>query len=200
MSRPLTHRPFAELEPTKPEVTVIRRRTTDPESGLKLVRQIRATPLPEGPPPNARLTPDPTEGEPDSVAAKKRPGQKGYKRSPESIAKQKATLAKKKRSKKRASKKVGTGRMGEKAAFVRAHPSVAASDLVKLAAKEGIKLNVGYIYNVRSVSKDEAPTRAPKTQRQSHGPSSNGASIGDLLQAIVEATTEIQRRLSQLTL
>lgn len=34
--------------------------------------------------------------------AKKKPGQKGYKRSPESIAKQKATLAKRKRRKKRA--------------------------------------------------------------------------------------------------
>jgi transposase len=71
MSRPLTHRPFSELEPPAPEVTIIRRRTTDPETGLKLVRQIRATPLPADPPPNARLTPDPSEPEPPATKKRK---------------------------------------------------------------------------------------------------------------------------------
>lgn len=69
MAETLKHRPFAGLERPQPEVTVIRKRRTDPESGLSLVRQIRATPPPTDPPPNARLTPDPVE--PDPVAPKK---------------------------------------------------------------------------------------------------------------------------------
>lgn len=159
MSRPLTHRPFAELEPPKPEVTVIRRRTTDPESGLSLVRQIRATPLPTDPPPNARLAPDPSEPEP-VAAKKKKPGKKGHKRSPESIAKMKATIA----AKKARGEPVGAqARLGKKATLPR-----------KKKGRRGGPIAMD--------------------------PALSGGSISDLLQAIIDATAEIQRRLSQLTL
>jgi len=93
MSRPLTHRPFAGLEPPKPEVMVVKRRTTDPETGLSLVRQIRSVPLPTDPPPTARLTPDPSEPA-ETMAPKKK--SKGNKPpwTPERRAKFMATIAK----------------------------------------------------------------------------------------------------------
>lgn len=122
------------------------------------------------------------ESEPEPVAAKKT-----NKRSPESIAKQKATLARKKRSKARSKVPPGT-----KAAFVRANPTVAAPELVKLAAKQGIKLTASHVYSLRSAAKLSAPP--------AHGPSSNAASIGELLETIADAALEIKRRLSQLTL
>lgn len=93
MSRPLTHRPFAGLEPPKPEVTIIKRRTTDPETGLSLVRQIRSVTLPTDPPPTARLTPDPSEPAETMVAKKKRKGNKAP-WTPERRAKFMATIAK----------------------------------------------------------------------------------------------------------
>ncbi len=193
MAETLTRRPFSELRPPKPEVTVIRRRTTDPESGLKLVRQIRATPLSTDPPHNARLTPDPTEPEP--VAKKS-------KRSPESIAKQKATIAAKKR--KVVSRKV-TVATGDKAAFIRANPSVNASELVKLGKKQGIKFTASYVYNVRTLVKKEAEKSArPNGSAPVRANKPNGASseksLGDLLEMISDAALEIKRRLSQLTI
>jgi hypothetical protein len=44
---------------------------------------------------------------------------------------------------------------GAKAAFVRAHPSVGAGELVELAAQEGMSLTVGHIYNIRSKLKKQ---------------------------------------------
>lgn len=195
MSRPLTHRPFAELEPPKPEVTVIRRRTTDPESGLSLVRQIRATPLPTDPPPNARLTPDPSEPEP--VAKKKTGPAKGHKRSPESIAKQKATLAK---------KKTGRPRDAEgKAAFIRANPDLPGRELVKLAKKQGMKLKLGYVWSIRSIVKREngQTKRAPKRQRNGIDAASPTTTSSQGIEALLESmvrrivASELKRVLSR---
>lgn len=84
-------------------------------------------------------------------------GKKGNKRSPESIAKQKATLAKKKRGNK--------GKPVTATEFIKAHPDVPASELVKLAAGAGIKVSASYIYNIRSVKRlNGAATRKPKRQ------------------------------------
>lgn len=91
MTKPLTHRPFEAMEQPKKEVTVIRRRRTDPESGLRLVDSIRQTPIPTDPHPTARMTPDPSE--PEEVAGKK----KGKKWTEEQKAKLRATWAAKKK-------------------------------------------------------------------------------------------------------
>jgi hypothetical protein len=45
---------------------------------------------------------------------------------------------------------------GAKAAFVRAHPSTPAGELVQLAEQEGLTLTVGHIYNIRSKHKKQA--------------------------------------------
>lgn len=42
---------------------------------------------------------------------------------------------------------------GSKAAFVRANPNIKASDLVKLAKKQGIIMTSGHIYNIRAEGK-----------------------------------------------
>jgi hypothetical protein len=44
---------------------------------------------------------------------------------------------------------------GAKAAFVRAHPSTPAAELVQLAEQEGMALTVGHIYNIRSKQKKQ---------------------------------------------
>lgn len=116
-----------------------------------LVSAPRAAPLPK---------PEPPAREPEPVAAKKK-----KKRSPEAIAKFKATLAAK-----RAAGWTPGRRRG------------------KTSAR-----------SPESIAKQRA-TLARKKRQSANGPSPEGASISDLLQAIVDATIEIQRRLSQLTL
>lgn len=49
---------------------------------------------------------------------------------------------------------------GAKAAFVRAHPSLSASELIALAEQEGLTLTAGHIYNIRSKSKKQGDTPA----------------------------------------
>ena len=134
--------------------------------------------------------PQPVESEPEPVAGKK-------KRSPEAIAKQKATLASKKRSRAASN---GTGAKGEKAAFIRNHPDVPAPELVKVGKKQGLKFSASLVYMVRKADRGSTRKKAPKAQPLSHGPSPNGASIGELLQTIADSALEIKRRLSQLTL
>lgn len=176
MSRPLTHRPFAELEPPKPEVTVIRRRTTDPESGLSLVRQIRATPLPTDPPPNARLTPDPSE--PDPVAAKK----------------------KKKKAKAKPTKDKSA--FGSKRAFIEANPGLGVKELVALGKKEGVNFTEAYVYNVRSAGKGNPTQRGTRKKKPPPPASAFTASplgIEALLESMVRriVASELKRVLSQ---
>lgn len=48
--------------------------------------------------------------------------------------------------------RVGKGKFGAKAAFVRSHPNASAKDIVALAAKVGLKLTVNHVYNIRSTS------------------------------------------------
>lgn len=217
MSEPLKHQPFLSLNANKVEKVrdgVVKRNAPDvplssgkirqlfdqrkastrekaqrePDRTLVDVSQPRQAPLP-------MPVAEPAESEPESVARKKTGPAKGHQRSPESIAKQKATLAKKKRGKKR------EPRTGEKKAFVLANPSVGVPELVKLAAKDGMKILPSYVYSLRSLGKKNgAAPRTPKKQPSSNGPSSNGASVGDLLETIASAAIEIKRRLSQLTL
>jgi hypothetical protein len=42
---------------------------------------------------------------------------------------------------------------GSKATFVRANPTLAAPELVKLAKQQGISLTVGHVYNIRANDK-----------------------------------------------
>lgn len=69
--------------------------------------------------------------------------------------------------------KAGRGKFGAKAAFVRAHPDLAAKKIVDLAAKAGLAMTVNHVYNVRSTSgisrrkvdvasRPEASAKAPK--------------------------------------
>lgn len=224
MAEPLTHQPFLALNANnnvrRIHPGVVKRDAKDVPLSSKKIREIlsskeraqrepdralvdasqpKQAPSPEPPP-------EPKEAEP--VATRKKTGpKKGHQRSPESIAKQKATLARKKRKKARAAASNGNGdspAMGAKSAFVRAHPELDAVELVKLGKKEGIPLKLGYIYNVRSLVRKEAAgegsTRRARAVRESNGPGSNGASIGDLLRTIKESTAEIERRLSALSL
>jgi hypothetical protein len=47
---------------------------------------------------------------------------------------------------------------GSKATFVRANPSLAAPELVKLAKQQGITLTVGHVYNIRASDKSRQRT------------------------------------------
>lgn len=173
----------------KPTVIVRRPNATPDRSHVEGAAALKTASEPD---------PEPTESpeeEPEPVAARKKTG----KRSPESIAKQKATIARKKRSKARASKKKRTPRSDSKAAFVRSHLNKPTAEILRLAEQRGIEISASYIYNIRAQSPDPTP-RAPRAQRASNGPSSNGASIGDLLATAEGALNEIRRRLSQLSL
>jgi len=44
---------------------------------------------------------------------------------------------------------------GAKSAFIRKHPGKSASEVVELAAREGIKLNQQAVYNARAAGKSE---------------------------------------------
>lgn len=192
MSTPLSHRPFEE--PFAPRLMALK---ADKQTRRTVVTRIHPGVIvhrslgPVSEPPSAltqMLTEHRAESEPEPVAAKK-------KRSPEAIAKQKATLASKKRKVAKAN-----GGQGAKAAFIRENPGIPVPELVELARKQGLGITQAHAYQVRRSDKGRAPKKSPKTQQLSDGPSSNEASLTDLLQAIIEATSEIARRLSQLTL
>lgn len=53
---------------------------------------------------------------------------------------------------------------GAKAAFVRAHPSTPAGDLVELAEQQGMSLTVGHIYNIRSKLKKQGGPASPAAE------------------------------------
>ncbi len=44
---------------------------------------------------------------------------------------------------------------GSKATFVRANPTLAAPELVKLAKQQGMSLTVGHVYNIRASDKSK---------------------------------------------
>lgn len=108
------------------------------------------------------------------------------------------TAAKRTAKKRGTKKKVGRGSMGprssSKAAFVRSHLGFSNEEIVKLAKQQGMKLAVGYIYNIRSGAKGSSP--APSPQR----PSKTSGGIGELIGTAIAALQEIERRLSQLAL
>ena len=52
-------------------------------------------------------------------------------------------------------------RLGSKAAFVRANPTVPARELVELGEKQGISLTVGHVYNIRAEDKKKRGQGAP---------------------------------------
>ncbi len=59
-----------------------------------------------------------------------------------------------------------------KADFVRSHAALGAADVVEKAKAAGIKLDVGYIYNVRST--DKASKKKTATPKKA-GPAKNGS-------------------------
>src|SRR5262245_33096253 len=63
---------------------------------------------------------------------------------------------------------------GAKAAFVRAHPSTPAGELVELAEQEGMTLTVGHIYNIRSKHKKQAGETAPAGAEPAAAPAPRG--------------------------
>jgi hypothetical protein len=152
------------------------------------------------PPPEARLTPDPTE--PAEVPRKKAGWPKGKKHSPEAIAKLKATLA----AKRKASIKKYPG---TKIDFIRAHMDKTVPEVMKLAKAQGISITVRHVYATRSqIRKQQSKgekriERAPKSEARSRAngaPAPSELSMTQLLDVIAKATAEVQRRLSQLTL
>ncbi len=191
MAEPLKHQPFLALNANLNKVTpirngVVRRLPKDSPISSKRLAEIMAK------------LPDRThvDGSETTMVSQPRqpplPQEQPTEREPEPVA----------------TKKVK--RTGEKSAFIRANPGVPASELVEKAKKQGITLTTQHVYTTRSSAKKKvgkkkraskkratgaAPVIAPRKQK-----ASNGASISDLLQAIVDATLEIQRRLSQLTL
>jgi hypothetical protein len=83
---------------------------------------------------------------------------------------------------------------GSKAAFVRANPKVAAADLVALAKKQGIKLTVGHVYNIRASDKAKKNAGSPSQSsvESSSRPSPSSAAVSST------ATTELSRMDKQL--
>jgi hypothetical protein len=61
-----------------------------------------------------------------------------------------------------ASKKTGkkvTGKFGAKADFIRSQPeSMSAKDIVEAAAKQGIKISVNHVYNLRTAAAKKGQT------------------------------------------
>jgi hypothetical protein len=52
-----------------------------------------------------------------------------------------------------------------KSAWIRQHPGVAANELVALADKEGIKLNAGLVYAIRSADKHKSGSATVKVSK-----------------------------------
>jgi len=88
------------------------------------------------------------------------------------------------------------------AEFIRANPEVGALELVNLGKKQGLKFTRQYVYTVRSAGKVGIKGRRPAAANgTSRVQASDGSkSIGDLLDQMIDAASEIRRRLSQLSL
>ncbi|MGO9836327.1 MAG: hypothetical protein ACLP1X_19160 [Polyangiaceae bacterium] len=77
-----------------------------------------------------------------------------------------------------------------KAAFVRAHASLSPKEIVAKAKTEGVKFDVGYVYNIRgydkSMAKKRRPVkaRAPRTGASVPRPVSTPSSTETLLKAV----------------
>lgn len=66
-----------------------------------------------------------------------------------------------------APKNAGAGKQpASKAAFVRAHANLSPKEIVEKAKAENIKLDVGYVYNVRSSNKTAKETRPSQGARR----------------------------------
>ena len=74
---------------------------------------------------------------------------------------------------------------GAKAAFVRAHPSTAAGELVELAAQEGMSLTVGHIYNIRSKLKKQGGEASAGEPVAAGKPAAREASLDGQLRTLV---------------
>lgn len=88
-----------------------------------------------------------------------------------------------------ANKKQGTLGFGSKSAFVRGLPSdTPAKEVVSLAAKEGMKLSIGQVYNIRSVAKKRggSPKGAPRVRESQPSFGSSGGSENQLRKLIAE--------------
>ena len=173
MSKPLSHRPFEQpLMVLKPSEMKTRRATVTRIHPTVIVRR------PGSEPPRA-LTEQvelpgiqSPESEPEPVAAKKKA--KGGAWTPERRAKLKATIAAKKANGEPIGAQARRGKKKEKRK--RSAESIAKQRETLKRKKRG----------------KASPSKAIVRQE--------GATIADLLQAITDATSEIARRLSQLTL
>lgn len=74
---------------------------------------------------------------------------------------------------------------GAKAAFVRAHPSTPAGELVQLAEQEGMSLTVGHVYNIRSKLKKQGGAPAASEPTAAASPSRDGGSLDAQLRTLV---------------
>jgi hypothetical protein len=64
---------------------------------------------------------------------------------------------------------------GAKTAFIRAHATLSAKEVVEAAAKEGIKLTVAGVYNARSIAnKAKGKPRKANTGHKANGKGANG--------------------------
>jgi hypothetical protein len=72
-------------------------------------------------------------------------------------------------------KSTGTKPVKTKADFVRAHRNLSPKEVVEQAKVEGIKLDVGYVYNVRGSDKTSRKKKREATRRTTTA--SNGASV-----------------------
>lgn len=107
------------------------------------------------------------------------------KRSPESIAKQRETIAKKK---KRSKKSL----LGSKRAFIEAHPTAGVTELVKLGEKNGVSFSAAYVYNVRSAGKGN-PTHRGKAKRTPIRQGIDAAIAAELEQSPLDTVFEMMR-------
>jgi hypothetical protein len=64
---------------------------------------------------------------------------------------------------------------GSKATFVRANPSVAAPELLKLAKQQGIALTLGHVYNIRASDKAKHRTNGSSQPSAEARPAASAA-------------------------
>lgn len=167
---------------------VVVRRQAEPDRSLVDTGQPQQEPLPG------------IEAAPAEVP---KPGQLGSKRTPESIAKQKATLAAKKRKKtsKRTTpeqKEIALARV--KALLKSGNGKTQAVVSVAKEMKLGKTIVFRWLAEDGSVPAPKGRDRSLAPRATAKPPASSALTVGGLLTVIKEATAEIERRLSQLSL
>jgi hypothetical protein len=93
------------------------------------------------------------------------------------------------------SSKKPSGKFGAKAEFIRSQPeSMSAKDIVDAAAKQGIKISVNHVYNLRTAAAKKSGTPLPSISPVKRGPGrprANAAGPSNVEQQLRAAIAEV---------